>query len=396
MIEIRARKHYDEKYRAGFPLLLESFVTLSEWAYEEGELFTLLDHQSHFLAKGYFGKQNKGIGWLLTWKEHEEIDDAFFMSKLIVALNRRVKYYQSDETTAFRVFNGEGDGIGGLTIDYYEEYYVFTWYSEGIYAFRNRIIEIFTNLVAYEGIYEKRRFGAGGKYADGQDFVMGVPAGESRVVLESDVSVVVRLDDGPMVGVFLDQREVRKALRDRYAAGKTVLNTFSYTGVFSVFATLGGAKHTVSVDLASRSAPLTEEQMEFNGIEPDTQTILVQDVFDYFDEAVRTGEKFDIVILDPPSMARSKRGTFTVASNYGDLVGKALELTEKDGMIIASTNHSGLQRDRFLEMILEAFKEKGVKPRVVEEFRLPGDFMVHPMLRESDYLKVFFVKREDD
>lgn len=393
MLEVRARQHYDEKYKEGFPLLLEPFIYHNEMTFEEGQVFTLLDHRDKFVAKGYFGRQNKGIGWLLTWKEEEEINESFFVNKLVVALNRRVKFYQQDDTTAFRVFNGEGDGIGGFTIDYFDEYYLFNWYSEGIYRFRDMIIEGFSNLVAFKGIYEKRRFNTGGKYVEGDDFVTGEVADFPLIVKENGVNIAVNLNDGPMVGVFLDQREVRKAIKSRYAKGRRVLNTFSYTGVFSVFATMGGAKMTESVDLAKRSYAMTIEQMAINGIDFEAQSIVVMDVFDYFDLAKREGKTFDLVILDPPSLARSKKVTFSAAKDYASLVAKALDLTAPEGVIVTSTNHSGLKKEQFWEMIEKGFQMRGERAELLEAFGQPKDFIAHPHLRESDYLKVYFVKR---
>lgn len=395
MIEIYARKNYEDKYRGGFPLLMKSFVH-NKYKYKEGEIFTLLDQESNFIARGYLGKQNKGLGWLLTWKKNESIDRHFFMNKLIVALNKRAKYYDETDTTAFRVFNGEGDGIGGFTIDYYDDYYLFNWYSEGIYIFRDEIIDIFSNLVAFKGIYEKRRYNDNGKYIDEEDFVAGERAEFPLIVKENGVNIAVNLDDGPMVGVFLDQRDVRNTLKCNYAKNKTVLNTFSYTGVFSVFALMGGASKTESVDLAKRSTSLTIEQMAINGIDYEKQSIVVMDVFDYFNKAKQKGKKFDLVVLDPPSYARSKKNTFSAAKDYAELISKALRLTAQDGMIIASTNHSGLKREKFWDMIKEGFSSNGEQAEIIESFGLPEDFSVNEQLRESDYLKVYFVKRRNN
>ncbi|TCK92646.1 SAM-dependent methyltransferase [Natranaerovirga hydrolytica] len=394
MIEIYAQQQYEDKFKSGFPLLMSSFIQYTPNTYKEGGFFKLFDTNNTFIAKGYLGKQNKGIGWILSWKEHETIDRNFFMNKLIVALNKRTQYFEDPDTTAFRIFNGEGDGIGGFTIDYFDEYYLFNWYSEGIYTFRDEIIDVFSQLVAYKGIYEKRRSDENGSYVEGKDFVMGEPADFPIMVKENGVKIAVDLEDGPMVGVFLDQREVRKKLRDYYAKNKTLLNTFSYTGVFSVFALMGGAKMTESVDLAKRSTSLTIEQMVINELDYDSQSIVVMDVFDYFNQAKEAGKRFDIVVLDPPSYARSKKNTFSAAKDYADLVGKALDLTEKDGMIIASTNHSGLKREKFWDMIEKGFESRGERALKIESFKLPKDFAIHNQLRESDYLKVFFVKRK--
>ena len=396
MIEIIARKQYDEKFKEGFPLLVSQFVLETNLTRVEGEIFNLLDHKNHFIAKGYVGRQNKGLGWLLSWKEDEEINDRFFINKFIVALNKRTNFFQDEETTAFRVFNGEGDGIGGLSIDYYAGYYLFTFYSQGIYKFKDSIINQFKNLVAFKGIYEKRRFDGKGKYIDADDFVTGEKGDFPIIIKESGINIAVNLNDGAMTGVFLDQRDVRKAIMQKYSKNKSVLNTFSYTGVFSVFSIMGGAKITESVDLANRSYAKTIEQMDINAIDYKTQSIVIEDVFKYFKRVKNENKTFDIVILDPPSYAKSKDFTFSSAKNYTALIMDAIDLTNDDGMIVASINNSGVTREKFKEMIDDGFKAKRKNYKIVEEFGLPKDFAVNDKLKESNYLKVIFIKKKNN
>ena len=154
----------------------------------------------------------------------------------------------------------------------------------------------------------------------------------------------------------LDQRDVRKAIRDRYAEGKTVLNTFSYTGAFSVAAALGGATKTTSVDLANRSKSKTIEQFSMNGIDYEAQDIIVEDVFHYFKYAVKKNLTFDLVILDPPSFARSKKVTFSAAKDYTNLLKQAITITEDHGVIVASTNSAAFDMKKFKGFIKTAFK----------------------------------------
>lgn len=202
--------------------------------------------------------------------------------------------------------NGEGDGLGGLIIDYYDGYYVVSWYSEGIYTFRDEIIAALQKVANFKGIYEKKRFDTKGKYIEGDDFVAGERGEFPLIVKENGVNFAVYLNDGAMVGVFLDQRNVRKQIRDKYAKGRTVLNMFSYTGAFSVFAALGGASKTTSVDLANRSLSKTIEQFSVNEVDYEAQDIIVEDVFLYFKYAAKKKMKFDMVVLDPPASPAQK------------------------------------------------------------------------------------------
>ena len=360
---------------------------------EEGIVLKLVDEQNQFIAKGYYGKQNKGLGWVLSNNEKEQFDRHFFEKTLKAAFARREHFYKSTDTTAFRVFNGEGDGIGGLTIDYFDGYYVITWYSIGIYQFRDFIIDSLKNLVEYKGIYQKKRFDVSGKYIEEDDFVAGERGEFPIIVKENGVNIAIYLNDSAMVGVFLDQKDVRKKLRDVYSKGKQVLNTFSYTGVFSVFAALGGAAKTTSVDLANRSKSKTIEQFNVNGIAEETQDIIVEDVFKYFKYAVKKGLLFDVVILDPPSFARSKKFTFSAEKDYKNLLKEAISITEDNGIIIASTNASSFGMDKFKGFIDAAFKESNKHYKLMEEFSLPEDFKTNKHYPESDYLKVVFIKK---
>ena len=164
-----------------------------------------------------------------------------------------------------------------------------------------------------------------------------------------------------------------------------------YTGAFSVFAALGGAQ-TTSVDLANRSLSKTREQFEVNGIDYSQHHIIVEDVFKYFKYAVKKQLKFDMVILDPPSFARSKKFTFSAAKDYKNLLKEAIAITEKDGIIVASTNCNLFDMKKFKTFIHEAFKESDLGYELLETFTLPEDFKTLDTFKEGNYLKVVFIR----
>ncbi|MFK5937428.1 MAG: class I SAM-dependent rRNA methyltransferase [Sulfurimonas sp.] len=393
-INLSIKPDFVQKFKDGYPLISKEMA--NDWSKltQEGSLINLLDAKKKFVAKGYYGIQNKGLGWILSHKQDEIINADFFSKKIKKAIEYRKSFFEDSTTTAFRVFNGEGDGIGGVTIDYFDGYYLFTWYSLGIYELKNDILEAFKRSVNYKGIYQKKRFDGKGKYLDDKDdFLFGEKAPKPLIVKENSANFAIYLDDGAMVGVFLDQREIRKTLRDKYAKNKTVLNTFSYTGAFSVFAALGGAKQTTSVDLAKRSLTKTTEQFSINNIDPTEQSIIVEDVFHYFKYALRKKMLFDIVVVDPPSFARSKKHTFSANKDYVKLLKEVIQITNKSGIIVASTNSANFSMMRFHDFISTAFKELKGKYKVLESYSLPKDFKVLNNFKEGDYLKVVFVKK---
>ncbi|MGP4060244.1 class I SAM-dependent rRNA methyltransferase [Halobacillus sp. H74] len=376
----------------GYPLISKDAIENNEQKIEEGSLVQLVDSSNNYIATGYYGIQNKGIGWVLSRKEKEKIDQTFFAKRVREAVEKRAKFYAMEDTTAFRVFNGAGDGIGGLTIEFFAGFYVVNWYSEGIYSFREEIYQALNDIADPRGVYEKLRFDKNGQYVDQDDYVSGEKGEFPLIVSENGMSYAVDLNDGAMTGIFLDQRNVRKSLRDRYSEGKTVLNTFSYTGAFSVAAALGGATETTSVDLAKRSLPKTIEQFAVNGIDYESQDIKVMNVFDYFRYAERHALKFDVVVLDPPSFARTKKKTFSTSKDYTKLVKDTLKITSDGGLIVASTNTASFNMKKFKTFIDKAFKEMKKKYKIVEEHQLPEDFTVPHNFPEFNYLKVVFIK----
>ncbi|WP_373558590.1 class I SAM-dependent rRNA methyltransferase [Bacillus sp. FJAT-45350] len=392
-IQLKLNAKFSKKYKSGYPLIAkEAIINLDELK-KEGEIFRLVDEKNQFIGKGYYGKQNKGFGWIVTRKEKEVIDQSFFEKRIKSAFDYRSDLYQDPDTTAFRVFNGEGDGIGGLTIDFFDGYYLINWYSEGVYQFKDDVITSIKNVAEFKGIYQKKRFSTDGQYIEEDDFVVGERGEFPLIVKENGVNFAVYLNEGAMVGVFLDQREVRKTIRDKYAKGKNVLNTFSYTGAFSVFAALGGATKTTSVDLANRSLTKTIEQFSVNGIDYEAQDIIVEDVFHYFKYAGKKQLKFDMVILDPPSFARSKKFKFSARNDYKNLLKETIAITEDDGIIVASTNCSTFDMTKFKGFIDTAFVEMKGKYKILEEFSLPDDFKTIKEFREGNYLKVVFIKK---
>lgn len=372
-----------KKVRQGYPLIQQEDLVKAEMSTDWVEL---TGPQGEFLAMGYLGKQNKGIGWVLSHTK-QAINEAFFIHLFQVAKEKRHRYYQDATTTAFRLFNGEGDGMGGLIIDLYQDHGVFSWYNETLYGKKKEIVTAFqTVFPEVVGAYEKIRFES---TLPESQLLYGEEASEPLLVKENGITFATYLNEGLMTGIFLDQKEVRGALVEGMASGKTVLNMFSYTGAFSVAAAMGGATKTTSVDLAKRSVPKTKEQFLVNGIDPETQNIHVMDTFEYFKYAKRKNLTFDVVVLDPPSFARNKKKTFSVAKNYGELIEDSVDLLNETGTIIASTNAANVSPKQFKQMIESAFEAKNVTFKNSQNYTLPSDFATNPAFPEGDYLKVY-------
>lgn len=347
----------------------------------------LLSGDGQSLGVGYLSEQNKGIGWFVS-QELVAFDQAFFMELFIKAKQYRRSYYEDEKTTAFRLFNQEGDGFGGFTVDLYDEFVVFSWYNLYVYQIKEIILAAFQEVFPeVRGGYEKIRF-KGLDYESAH--VYGEEAPQEFLILENGVSYQVFLNDGLMTGIFLDQHEVRGSLVDGLAAGQSLLNMFSYTAAFSVAAAMGGAVETTSVDLAKRSRELSEAHFVANGLALDAHRFVVMDVFDYYKYAKRHELSYDVIVLDPPSFARNKKRTFSVAKDYHRLVSEALEILNPGGTLILSTNAANVTKEKFKKQIEKGLQ--GRKHRYVAEYGLPGDFRWNKKEESSNYLKVFTIR----
>ena len=386
MKKITVRTKAAKKLRAGYPLLVAEDLNSPLL---EDDFAQFFDEKGQALGTGYLSKQNKGVGWLLD-SSSVKIDHHFYVEKFVNARVLRANFYQDELTTAFRLFNGEGDGLGGLTIDFYNGFAVFSWYNQFIYSQKKAIVKAFQVVFPdIKGAYEKLRFSDA---ALESQHIFGEEAAEPLLVMENSVTYATYLNEGLMTGIFLDQKNVRGALANGLAVGKSVLNMFSYTGAFSVAAAVGGAKQTTSVDLAKRSLEKTRQQFEVNGLDLTQQKIYVMDVFSYFNYAKKKKLTYDLIVLDPPSFARNGKKTFTVAKNYGELVEDAVDRLENNGILICSTNAANVSAQKFHQIVLSALTKSDVAFELLKTEHLPDDFCVSRAFPEGDYLKVLFIQ----
>ena len=384
MNRIRVNKRVEKKLSKGLVLLEASDLENINLKDQEVEVHS---QEGTFLGTAYLSQQNKGLGWFVS-KDKVTFNQAFFETLFRQAKEKRSAYYQDELTTAFRLFNQEGDGFGGLTVDLYGDYAVFSWYNSYVYQIRQTISEAFRQVFPEVlGTYEKIRF-KGLDYESAH--VYGQEAPDFFTVLENGVLYQVFMNDGLMTGIFLDQHEVRSSLVDGLAMGKSLLNMFSYTAAFSVAAAMGGASQTTSVDLAKRSRELSQAHFQANGISTDDHRFIVMDVFEYFKYAKRKGLTYDVIVLDPPSFARNKKQTFSVAKDYHKLISQSLEILNPEGIIIASTNAANVSRQKFTEQIDKGFA--GRSYQILNKYGLPADFAYNKKDESSNYLKVISMK----
>lgn len=366
----------------------------------EGDLLHLTDKFGRGIGTALYGLQPRSVGWLISKQALASADSSFFAHKFANAFEKRLRFLQNAKTDVFRIFNAEGDGIGGLTLDYYDAHILISYYNAGIYAHRDAVRKGVLQNADCKSIVEKKRFGESPDgvvvYAKAPNTPESPDAAESPntpetpdllICRENDVRFKIDLIHGGMTGIFADQREVRKLIRNSLAKGKKVLNLFSYTAMFSVFAALGGARSTTNVDLARRSHEWAKENFKHNGLDPSRHSFITEDAFRFLERAAKNGESYDLIVIDPPSFSTSSYGTFSAEKGIRTLTELSLKVASRRAVMIISTNHSQITPEKFRKSLPESL-------HIVREFSLPADYRVAHDFPESSYLKVAVCTRK--
>ncbi|TKD02727.1 class I SAM-dependent methyltransferase [Polyangium fumosum] len=303
--------------------------------------------------------------------------------RLREAAERRAGIARLPGTDAFRLVNAAGDGLPGVTVDRYGDFLVVSLYDEDAEAARERILDAAFRLGA-TGIYLKIRPKHASRIVDAReaqfapkDPVRGAPAPDPMIVHELGLPYEVRLGDGLSTGIFLDQRENRRRVREM-APGLSIANLFAYTCPFTVAAAAGGARRTVSVDVSRGALEWARRNLDRLGVEPAAHVLVEADAIKWLEKSAQKEGPFDLVILDPPSFATTKQTRFSAESDYKKLAASVLRVLSPGGRLLACTNHKGIARAKFKRVLQDAARDAGRGAAQVKEWPEPEDFPPEP------------------
>jgi 23S rRNA (cytosine1962-C5)-methyltransferase len=322
-------------------------------------------------------------------------DDAALVRALARAVEKRWGLGRCDSgpraTTAFRLVHEEGDGLPRLAIDVYDRWLAVQLYGEdgpwAVAARRERLLD-HVHALGFAGVYLKVRpkqaSALTGEPAGRHEEmapphpVRGSAAPRDVSILEEGVPLFVRLGEGLSTGLFLDQRNNRRRVRAE-SSGKTVANLFAYTCAFTAAAALGGARRTVSVDVSAGALERGRQNLAGAGVREGAEHAFVaDDVFSWLERTARRGERFDLLVLDPPSYSTTKRGRFVAEDDYARLAASALGLLGPGGRLLACTNHRGISRSRFRRMLFDAARVARRDVTQVKDLPDPPDYPAPP------------------
>lgn len=329
------------------------------------------------------------------WLVHGELGDAAYddpkalVRRIAWAAQKRWALAHSTETTAFRLVHDEADALPGMAVDVFGGHFVLQLFERaGLWtdARIGRVVDALFKLEP-DGIYLKIRRRSEGRAEDSpREPIRGVAAASPLVVLEEGLEFLVRLDGGPAVGLYLDQRRNRARIKHA-SAGKRVLNLFSYTCAFTVAAIAGGARETVSVDSSASALERGRENVLRMGADLKLHTFVCADAAAFLGRAARKNERFDIVILDPPSFGRAGSRSFSIDRDFGELARASLAVLAPKGVLLACTNHRQTSQTALRKILHDATRAAKRRVGQMKDMSLGADFPGDPTMK-SVWLRV--------
>jgi 23S rRNA (cytosine1962-C5)-methyltransferase len=350
----------------------------------DGDWVEVADHKNSTLGYGHY--QNGSIAVRILSFDTTAPNESFWTTRFLKALRLRLSSgLPSPKTNAFRLIHGEGDGLPGLIIDYYDGVAVVQAHSVGMHNDRDRIAtglkDALDNLKA---VYYKSQSTLPGKMRDenADQYLEGMGI-VPHIVEENGNKFYVDWEEGQKTGFFLDQRENRKLLGE-FCHGKKILNTFCYTGGFSVYALNASASLVHSVDASQKAIDLTKKNLELNGFNTNIHRCFAEDTFDFLKDK---NDEYDVIILDPPAFAKHRDARHQAVRGYQRLNAEAMKKIKAGGVIFTFSCSQVVDRQLFYDTIVSAAIQAGRQIKVLHHLSQPADHPVSIFHPEGEYLK---------
>ena len=353
----------------------------------EGDIVDVVTKQGEFIAKGHY--QIGSIAVRVLSFEQVDIDAKWWEERIAKAkeLREAMALINNADTTCYRLVHGEGDLLPGLVIDIYGRTAVVQCHSVGMYLSRQHIADAIRKAYGseIEAIYDKSSqtlpFKADLGAIDG--YLWGRTAEPNAVVLENGLKFKVNWEEGQKTGFFIDQRVNRDLVR-QYSRGRKVLNTFCYTGGFSVAALAGGAREVVSIDLSERAVKLAEENVRLNFGDEAPHEAIACNAVEYLKDI---DDSYDLIILDPPAFAKHHKVLGNALQGYKKINARALQKIRPGGILFTFSCSQAVSRELFRTTIFTAAAIAGRRVRIIGQLTQPADHPINIYHPEGEYLK---------
>ena len=394
---VTLKKGEGRMLKAGGLWIFDNEIASILGSFEDGDIVAVHDFDGYGLGKGFINRNSKIRVRMMTRNRHQEIDEAFLKMRVQEAWNYRKKV---SDTGSCRVIFGEADFLPGLVVDKFSDVLVVQSLALGIDRLKDQIVELLKEVLAADGIeirgvYE--RSDAKVRRQEGMELYkgfIGEPFDTNVEIEENGVRYMVDVKDGQKTGFFLDQKYNRKAIQ-RLCKNAKVLDCFTHTGSFALNAGYGGAKEVTGVDASELAVEQATLNSKLNGME-DRVKFICRDVFELLPELEEKGEKFDVVILDPPAFTKSRNSVKNAVKGYREINLRAMKLVRDGGFLATCSCSHFMTYELFTQTIHQAARNVHKRLRQVEYRTQAPD---HPILwaaEESYYLKFYIFQVVDE
>ena len=368
----------------GHPWIFSGAVASVDGQPEPGDAAVAVTHQGNPLALGFYNAASDISFRLLTTDTTTSVNHIFWQKRIRAAMALREKVVP-EGTTAYRLINAEGDFMPGLVVDRYDNYLVISIATAGIEKHRQAVLKVLAEEMRPTGIYERSEGKA--RQLEGLEDRIGIAYGthppDMVEITENHLHFRVNIIAGQKTGFFLDQRPNRE-LAERFSTQNTVLNCFSYTGAFSVYCALGGARRVISIEASETANEISRWNILRNGFSSDQHPILRADVFNYLRD---TNDLFDVIILDPPAFARSRKDVAKAARGYKDINLQAARHLREGGILTTFSCSNYIEETLFQKIVLGAVRDTGKTAQLLQIMGPGPDHPTNLAHPEGRYLK---------
>ena len=386
MAKVTLRKTRETRVRGGHPWIYASEIEKVEGEFENGDIVDVMDFRGKYIGRGFYNPQSQ-ISLRILTRSDEPCDRDFFARRIRDAWEYRKLLCDPDSC---RLIYSESDFLPGLVVDKFGDVLVLQSLSLGIERIKDMLCDLLMEIVRPAGIWERSDVPV--RRLEGLEQTTGPLRGEvpDRVeMLENGIRFLVDVKNGQKTGFFLDQKQNRAAMAP-FCKGARVLDCFCHNGSFSLHAAKYGAKHVLGVDISEEALDVARENARLNGM--DSVEFLAANCFDLLREQTDAGERYDLVILDPPAFTKNKAAVASAVRGYKEINLRGLKLVRPGGFLVTCSCSQHILPEMFQDIINQAARDAKKRVRLVE-YRTQGyDHPILPQSVETKYLKCMFIQ----